>query len=342
LKKFFSARDRVVPMHHPRVLVETAVSHGADRQRLLENVGITEEMLSDSEARISYEQFETLEHNALRLTNNPALGLYFGRAMHLSHFGLLGLAVMSSLTVEDAFRVGLQYYRLVAPAWDIDLSVEGEQAFLRIRETIARGSLHAFSTEALLTGLNGVAIQVLNRRLPVHRVCVAYPKPEYASLYADFFAFPIQFGQGVTEAVFDASVLSERLRSADPATATLAEQHCATEASRRVPMDGLVGRIRTLLQSQHTGRPTLEAVARTLQTSTRSLRRSLQQMGMSYQAILDDELRVRAEQQVRAGEAKFEQIARELGFSDVRSFRRAFKRWTGRNPNEYREAGGSR
>jgi AraC-like DNA-binding protein len=342
LKKFFSTRDRVVPMHHPRVLVETAVAHGADRHRLLENVGITSDTLSDSDARISYEQFETLEHNALRLTNNPALGLYFGRAMHLSHFGLLGLAVMSSLTVEDAFRVGLQYYRLVAPAWDIDLSVEGDRAFLRIRETIARGTLHAFSTEALLTGLNGVAIQVLGGRLPVHRVRVDYPRPEYAAIYADFFAFPIQFDQDATEAVFDASVLGERIRSADPATATLAEQHCATEASRRVPVDGLVGRIRTLLQSTGAGRPTLEEVARSLQTSARSLRRNLQQMGMSYQAILDEELRVRAEQQVRAGDAKFEQIARELGFSDVRSFRRAFKRWTGQNPNEFRETGGSR
>src|SRR5881394_2997307 len=96
MKKFFTHDDPVLSVHHPRVLVETAVAHGADRRALLEGTGITDEILAQPEARISYAQFNVLEGNALRLTKNPALGLEFGRNVHLSHLGLLGLAIMSS------------------------------------------------------------------------------------------------------------------------------------------------------------------------------------------------------------------------------------------------------
>jgi len=335
-------QDRIVPVHHPRVLVETAVAHGADRALLLEGVGVTDQMLSDADARISYEQFERLERNAIALTNEPALGLHFGKAVHFSHLGLLGLAVMSSPNAEAAFRVALQYYRLVAPAWDLDLRIEGNRALLKVEETIPRGPLRAFATEALLGGIHGVASQVLGRRALVHEVRLAYPEPEYSLLYRDFFGYEIRFDRESTEVEFEAAVLREPIRTADPATATLAEQYCATEASRRGPQDGLLGRIRTILTSKDARRPTLEDVARALQTSPRSLRRSLQQMGTSFQEIVDEVLRARAEQQVRAGEAKLEQIAHDLGFSDVRSFRRAFKRWTGLNPNEYRTSSSSR
>ena len=79
MKKFFTHDDPVLSVHHPRVLVETAVAHGADRRALLEGTGITDEILAQPEARISYAQFNVLEGNALRLTKNPALGLEFGR-----------------------------------------------------------------------------------------------------------------------------------------------------------------------------------------------------------------------------------------------------------------------
>ena len=79
MKKYFTHDDPVLPVHHPRVLLETAAAHGADRQALLAGTGITAKILDDPDARISYKQFSALEENALRLTGNPALGLEFGR-----------------------------------------------------------------------------------------------------------------------------------------------------------------------------------------------------------------------------------------------------------------------
>ena len=78
LRKFLTHSDPIVPMHHPRILVEVAVEQGASRDGLLESTGITAAMLSSPEARISYVQFASLTYNALSLTQNPGLGLDFG------------------------------------------------------------------------------------------------------------------------------------------------------------------------------------------------------------------------------------------------------------------------
>ncbi len=335
LKKFFTASDAVLPMHQPRVLFETALGRGADRALLLEGVGITEALLQDPDARMSYEQLETLERNALRLTNEPALGIYFGQAVQFSQLGLLGLAVMSSASAEAAFRVALQYYRQVAPAWDLELRVEGERAFLSVREAIPRGELRVFATEAILVALQGLGRQALGPKYQVNEVRLSFPEPAHSAVYREFLDFPLRFDQPVTEAEFPAALLAEPIASADPATAQLAERYVASQHAQ-TSFDTVAGQVKRILHLDGPGRPSLGKVARDLQTSTRSLRRALAQTGTSFQALLDQALRERAEAKMRGG-SKLEEVAHELGFSDVRSFRRAFKRWTGRTPNEFRD-----
>jgi AraC-like DNA-binding protein len=104
-------------------------------------------------------------------------------------------------------------------------------------------------------------------------------------------------------------------------------------------VEGVAAQVRRVIVERGVRRTNLEEVARALQTSPRSLRRALSQMETSYQAIADDVLRAHAEDQIRSGQTKLEHLARELGFADARSFRRAFKRWTGHNPNEFRRVG---
>jgi AraC-like DNA-binding protein len=340
LRKFFTIHDPVVPMHNPRLLVETAAALGADREALLENVGITSALLDDAGARISYAQFSVLEQNALRLTGDPALGLRFGRATQISHMGVLGLAAISSPNLRTAFDLLSQFMLLLNPGWQLELREEGARGFLMTRVTVARGELLPFATEAMLAGLYGMSRQALGRDIPVTEVRVNYPRPEHHRLYREYIAdVPFVFDQPTTEAEFDASILDEPVLTADPATATLAKQYCATEVSRTMQVEGLAAQVRRVILERGVRRTNLDEVARALQTSPRSLRRALSQMDTSYQAIADDVLRVHAEDQIRSGQTKLEHLARELGFSDARSFRRAFKRWTGHNPNEFRRAG---
>jgi AraC-like DNA-binding protein len=336
MKKFFTHADPVLPVHLPRVLLEAAVAHGADRDRMLDGVGVSHETLCLPDARISYAQFETLEANALRLTSNPAFGLHFGHHVHLAHIGVIALAAISSPTAGAALRVALQYYRWITPAWDLELRVDGDRGRVIAHATISRGDLHIFATEALIIGFQGLATQVLGRTPPGIVVRVNYSKPAHFAEYARFFDWPILFDQEAVETEFEARVLDEPLAGADPAMAARAEQYCASEAAGSVLVDGLVAQMRRVLANWSEGQPNLNDVARTLQTSPRSLRRDLQNMGLSFQELLDETRRARAEKWLRFTDMKLEQVSKQLGFGDVRSFRRAFKRWTGRTPNQIR------
>lgn len=342
MKKFFTAGDPVVPTHHPRLLVETAVAQGADRDALLENVGITAAVLEQPDARISYEQFNTLERNAIRLTKDPALALRWGRAIYASQSGLVGIAAVSTADLAGAFRVTRQYALQLTPGWDIDLRIEEGRGILTIRETIERGDLRAFATEALLAGYHNLVFHALGRAPPVTQVRLNYPRPPHFRLYTEYLSdADYLFDQPVTEVEFDATVLREPLVTSDPATATVVGQLVAAEAARSAPVEGVAAQVRKLLQAQGAHRMTLDEVARALQTSERSLRRALSEMGTSYQVIAEEVLRARAEEWMRSGDVKVEQIAQELGFTDARSFRRAFKRWTGQSPNDFRRRPGS-
>jgi AraC-like DNA-binding protein len=337
LRKYFTASDPVVPVHHPRILVELAVSLGADRAALLENVGITPATLEQADARISYEQLGTLERNAIRLTKDPALGLRLGRANGLLNNGLVGVAAATSENLEAAFRLLKQYYLQTLPGWDINLRVDGERGFFTLQETIPRGDLRAFATEALLAGFYGIVKQAIGREFSVTRVRLSYPRPAHWKLYAEqIVEAPLLFDEPVTEVEFDASILRVPIATADPVTRSVLVQYVATEAARSAPVDGAAAQVRKILLANGGRRMGLADVARALQTSARSLRRALSQMGTSYHAVADDILRARAVERVRSGRVKVEHIAQELGFTDARSFRRAFKRWTGRNPNDYR------
>src|SRR6185295_7699767 len=128
----------------------------------------------------------------------------FGRNVHLSHLGLLGLAIMSSPNARAALEVALRYYRQLAPGWDLELRIVGARAFLTARETISRGALRPFATEALLGGLYGLSQHVLARKLPIIEVRFDYPRPAHYEKYIELMAGPLRFDQPQTEVEFEA------------------------------------------------------------------------------------------------------------------------------------------
>lgn len=336
MRKFSTLTDPIVSVHHPRVLVETAVSQGAAIDDLLEGTDLTAEMLASPDVRMSYLQYGRLIHNAKRLVSNPALGLDAGKNIGLAQMGVLGLALMNSATVGAALDVFLRYHRAVAPAWDFEVRRAGDDVVVDVREAFNLAPHSEFAIEMLLGALYVQGKALYGAVPPVREIRVPYPKPEHYDRYEALSDIPMKFDAGVTQVVFDASMLDHKVAFADPATAKLAEEYCLREHPPTAEKDGVVAQVRRLLATRQGPPPQLEDVAKILQTSTRTLRRALHGMGTSFNELVNDSRRERAEEWVRATQLPLDQIATRLGFSDVRSFRRAFKRWTGKTPTELR------
>jgi AraC-like DNA-binding protein len=196
-----------------------------------------------------------------------------------------------------------------------------------------------FATEALAVGFQGIAREILGRKFAALELRAPYPRPAHYAEYDLFFDQPVEFDCEDSEAVFPASILSQKMAASDPAMAAKAERYCRSDAPPRLADGDVVQEVRRVLENWTEGRPDLDEVARELKTSARTLRRNLHEGGASYQSLLDEARRLRAEDWIRFTNMKLEQISSQLGFTDVRSFRRAFKRWTGRTPAELRVGG---
>ena len=338
MRKFFTHSDPVMPVHIPRVVVETAVAQGVDRDALFENTDMAPDMLDSPDTRMTFVQHALFMANALRLTDNPALGLDVGKNLGFPQLGVVGLAIMTSPTVGEALQAAIRYHSLINPYWRLALRVEGTRATLAFEELIPFGPLEVFTMDIAISAFDRQGRALAGRALPVRVLRLCSARPDHADRYRAIYDAPILFEQPAREAEFDADVLEQPVPFADPATAKLTAQLCDALAAREDPPEGLVTQVRTLLLAAPGRPPGPRDLAQALQTSSRSLSRSLKSMGSSYQELLDESRRIRAEEWVRTTPMPFEAIAERLGFSDVRSFRRAFKRWTSRTPGEYREA----
>jgi len=325
MRKFITHADRIVPMRHPWVLVETVKARGVSAEAVLAGTELEPEVFASPEARISYDEYGVMIRNALRLTGDSGLGLQVGKNLGATQMGVFGLALMNSPTVGKALDLWLRYAPVLAPSWDFTLSIEPPRAFLLLREWIPRRPVEVYATELLLSAFDTIGRQLSGGPLPVRRVHLAYARPPHAERYLEFYDVPMSFDQGVTAIEFDASLLEAPIRCTDPATSRLANWYCAEQLSLDATPEGLVARVRVLLATAVRSPPDLEQLARTLQISTRTLRRSLQQMSTSYRQLLEESRRTDVKAPARSSLLSVEAMAAHLGFRDVQSFRRAFK-----------------
>jgi AraC-like DNA-binding protein len=341
-RKFLDHVASVIPTHFPRLMTEVAVEQGADRAALLEGTGISPAMFKNADARISARQYSRLASNALRLTGNSGIGIDLGHRVQLSNMGMLGLAAMSSPDVKTALELGIRYYRMIAPFWDLSLDVEGTVVRVTAREAISLHPLHQLATEILLATFLSLSRGLLGRDVPCREVRLDYPEPPHAARYAEILSSaPVFFAQPLTQIVVDAAILDEKLSSSDPVTARLAERQCATSLSPGVSPEGLLAQVRRLLETKPGRYPGPENLAEALRTSPRTLRRSLDEMGTSYQALVDTARCKHATELLTGTNMSINEIAERLGFSDGRALRRAFKRWTGGTAAKYRQEKGT-
>ncbi len=280
--------------------------------------------------------FELLE-GAVALTSDPDLGLKAGRATSLSDYGEIEYLARSAPTLGDAIEVVGRYLRLLNDALEFALAVEGERALLRLQSRVplsraaADFQAAAFFTHASeLLGVADVDVEVW----------LSHPRPEQVEEHARTFGpCRVRF-----EAPFDGFVLPARDLARPHVTAdqplhAVLRKH-AEQLLEELSAGGSVSaRVRSLIVTQvEGGHPTVVAVAAALELSPRTLARALAREGTSFTALLDDVRRGLALRYVGERDLGLSEVAFLLGFSASGGFHRAFRRWTGQSPLEYRRA----
>jgi AraC-like DNA-binding protein len=161
------------------------------------------------------------------------------------------------------------------------------------------------------------------------------PEPRDTIPYVRFFRCPVEFGAPVDALTFDKQVLDQPLPAANPELA----QHNDGLIQRylsKIGQDTLVARVRGALVEQLGSDPSPVALSAALGMSARTLQRRLQEQGTSVVELLSEVRQELACAYLRDKTYSITEIAFLLGFEDSSAFARAFRRWTGRSPSEYR------
>jgi len=171
-------------------------------------------------------------------------------------------------------------------------------------------------------------------------VWFAHPAPpDTSELLAYFRTSAVEFARGSNRIACSARELELPFASGDQALlAVLDEQAQAVVASKPAPGDPFYNRLREQIRiALRQGPPKLEDVAAALHMSPRTLQRRLRERDMSFQAVVDEVRHRLALMYLDRSELSVGEIAFLLGYSELRAFARAFRRWTGTSPSELRE-----
>lgn len=148
----------------------------------------------------------------------------------------------------------------------------------------------------------------------------------------------IHFGAARNRITYSREVMARKIVAADDAFFDCLSQQAEWRLARvGASGDGLSQKVyRTFARKPGGGWPDVESASRELCVSSRTLQRRLEEEGTSFQEILDNARADVARMHLRNGHSSIAEISWLLGFSDQRGFRRAFRRWTGLSPAEYR------
>ena len=318
------------------LLLDVLSRRGVATETLLADTRIEPGCWRDPQARITAQDFEVVATRAMALSGEPWLGWELGASMTLASHGFLGYAAMSSATLGEALELAVKYFRTRSTLVQLETFTDGDMAVMQINELLALGDLAPLIMESLFSSFHFMGEKLVPGLDVIGELRFSYPEPDYFARMRPVMPVPVYFDCAYNQMRFPVERMQYPLQFADPRLARMAADQCEQEmASIKLPPP-LLGQVRRIILGGGGRFPGVEEVAGELHMSSRTLKRKLQQLGTSYQEVLDGLRKGLAVEYLTQSEKTVDEIAMTLGYSDASNFARAFRRWTARSPSDYR------
>lgn len=293
---------------------------------------------SAGSSRLRLSQLQALFARAVRLSGDPAFGLHVASETSEASLGLLAHLILHAPTLRTALQVCARFHALVIDDGQMSLSERDGTASLRC-EFSRNAAFGATYTEFLISGLMRMLGELAVARKHVSAVYFEHARPAHHTAYTQVFGHQVQFEQPVTGIDFAGELLDRPRLLHQAELYQLFETHAERSLELLPQPRSLTQQLQRYLAAQPIARvPDLPQAARALNTSARSLRRRLAREGVSYRDIKQTALQHSATRLLRDPLRTLQEIAHALGFADASSFNRAYKRWAGLTPGQFRVA----
>jgi AraC-like DNA-binding protein len=321
-----------------RGYVYLAAGEGLDVPATLADAGIDGPSFEDPDGHLSRAQVENLARAIMSRMDRR----FLVRALEKlgpGDFGVQEYALRLSPTLGDAYSRVIRYHRLTNQLMDAALRSEGDDVALSLTcpplldETLLGLSVETWTVALVVQGRQITKVDWVPRRVDFE--C---KRPPHADEYDRFFRCPIRFEQAETSIVMPRELLALPVIGADRSLDGLVIAHLEAQLKKLPPVGAVSARLRTVvIEALGDGVPAMEECARQLGMSRRTLQRRLEGEQTTFQNVVDGARRELAESYLGKPLTSLQEIAFLLGFSTQEAFHRAFKRWTGVTPGEFRK-----
>lgn len=326
------------PVAISKVMINFAINEGIDLETCLFGTNISEHKLNDGSALIEVEQeMRLIENLMLALPDISVLGFRIGLCYNIATFGIWGFSLRTCRTLRDALQVALRFLPLSTAYCEISSHEHNGLFSLRMHPQSIPSHLRQFLLERDMA-----ASIVLVKELSLNEIQSVVAEFTETNSDDDNFIETIcaakpRFNNSYNAITIPSKYIDKPLSTYDANLTHMLAEQCSRQLRQRQ-----AGAVADCVRQQILGAlgltASLEDVASSLSLSSRTLRRKLDQEKTSFRALLEEERKQMAFQLLTSSDMKIDDLAAHLGYTDTRSFTRAFQRWSDCSPGDYRKS----
>jgi AraC-like DNA-binding protein len=327
--------ERSVPVGTLALVQDALQEIGVDGGRLLQSMGIEPNFLAQPLTPIPVEVVGKIVAEAVRQSACPHFAAVIGSRARLDNAGLLPILLASEARVRDAIADLIRFLRIWYQGIDFDFHADHGSARLTVSVSNSfEGHIELCTkyTAAMLRHLE----TCIGRDWRPSRVGLARRRPRAVLPYQPIFRTAVEFDQFENVIEFPASLLDRRRDVTHAGLRTyLRDQLLQLESTKTSSATEHVNRLIKVLLMQEAC--TVEQVGKLMFVHRKTLHRLLRKEGTTFEAELEGIRRQLAVQMLSGTVAPIGEIARALGYTSPANFSRAFLRWFGMSPTQWRQ-----
>jgi len=318
-------------------MIDQALSEGLSKEALRANA-FPVDGLEDIQA-VPADQFFSL-HEHLDDTLGPGFAARVGQAMKIDDYGVLGLSWRTCSWAGEIFDRSERYFRLLSDTYLFNVVQGTDQSQIYLyREANRRGV--GLSNEATFSAAVVVLRAMTETGISPVSVSFQHGPPASLDSHREAFQCPILFDQPYNILTYRTEDLNLRTAKADASiNAFLVERVAEETEGLELYAHKIVADVEHLIQDAlPSGFPSIADLGKHMGMSARTLTRRLSEHGFTFRDLVQKNQQRIASELLRQSDSSVAEVAFQTGFSEQSAFNRAFKRWTGMSPLEYRKGG---
>ncbi len=300
--------------------------------------GLDPTQINNPNYRYADEKLQVLWKLVLEKTQDECIGLKVALHIHPTTLNALGFAWLSSTTLLDALERLVRFYHIVTDVEKLKLQEHADHYCLRQELVDNTAVVIDQDYDTFFAAIYVMCQAICGEPYQFSYLNMKRPAPDCMDKMEQFFAVPIHFFNEYNEIWFKKESITDSLPTANAKLARENDQIMHQYLSK-LDKENIVMQVKThLIDKLSSGTINEQEMANLLHMSLRTLQRKLKDSDSNYKEILDETRRHLAVEFVREAKTPMIEITFLLGYSEQANFTRAFKRWTGQSPSEFRNA----